>query len=313
MKILIIKPSSFGDIVQAAPCAAALKKAYPGCEISWAVFKQWQELLEIFPDIDRIILWDRNKGVKGFFSVLKEIKKTDFDLILDLQGLIRSALLAKTARAKVKLGVPGMKEFSNLLLKEVYPENARMNAALRNLEPLRFLTDIRFLPEINIRIDADSSLRAENLLKECGICGHFIALMPFARGKGKDWSIENYLKLADLLKERYAGFEIAVLGAQKDYGKFNSGKIKDICGKTGLKELAAVLSKASLAIGADTGPMHLACALNVPSVFIFGDSDIGETAPYTGRFSLIINKENRKDINKISPEEVFSEAEKWIK
>ena len=312
MKILVIKPSSFGDIVQAAACATALKKAYPGCNISWVVFKQWEELLGIFPDIDNVVAWDRKKGIKGFFEVLKEVRKTEFDLIIDLQGLMRSAMFAKMAKGKVKLGVPGMKEFSNLLITETYSENAKMNAALRNLEPVRFLTGKKFSPEINAKINTDTLNKAGEILKEAGVGGGFAAFMPFARGKGKDWSIENYLKLIDLVKEKYPSFDIVILGSKGDYGRIKSDKVKDICGKTNLLELAAVLSKASVAVGADTGSMHLASILDVPSVFIFGDSDINETAPYIGKFSLLINKENRKEINKIKPEEVFEEIERQL-
>jgi ADP-heptose:LPS heptosyltransferase len=313
MKILIIKPSSFGDIVQAVPCAAALKKAYPGCEISWVVFKQWETLLEIFPDIDNIAAWDRKKGISGFFNVLKEVKKTEFDIIIDLQGLMRSTLLTKMAKGKVKLGVPGMKEFSGVLITEPYPENAKMNATLRNLEPVRFLTGKKFTPEININIDAETLQKASGILGSAGVKERFIALMPFARGKGKDWSIENYMSLIGLINTKYPSFDIVILGSKGDYGRIKSDKAKDMCGMTDLKELAAVLSKASAAVGAETGSMHLAAVLNVPSVFIFGNSDINETAPYIGKFSLLANTQDRKEINKIKPEEVLSAAEKWIK
>ena len=127
MKILIIKPSSFGDIVQALPCANALKLSYPGCEITWVVFKGWEDLISLCSDVDKTIVWDRKKGIKGFFEVLKIIRQTEYDLIFDLQGLLRSALLAKFAKGKNKIGVSGMKEFSNILIKEAYPENAKIN------------------------------------------------------------------------------------------------------------------------------------------------------------------------------------------
>ncbi|MCL2335729.1 MAG: glycosyltransferase family 9 protein, partial [Endomicrobia bacterium] len=241
---------------------------------------------------------------------LKEIRKTEYDLAIDLQGLMRSAWLARFSKAKVKLGVPGMKEGSGMLIKEVYPQNANMNATLRNLEPVRYLTDKKFTPEANIKIDDSAIREAEGLLSENGVTGDFISLLPFARGKNKNWSVENYLKLIDLIKSKYPQLQIAVLGSSGDYGKL---KAIDLCGKTDIRQLVAVLSKSVLAIGADTGPMHLASVLNTASVFIFGASDINETAPYIGRFSLLINKENPVDIDKVSPQQVFEEAEKWLK
>ncbi|MDR1244676.1 MAG: glycosyltransferase family 9 protein [Endomicrobium sp.] len=306
MKILIIKPSSFGDIIQALPCANALKQAYPGSNISWVVFKNWEAVPKLCSDIDKIISWDRRKGIRGFFNVLKSIRRTEYDIIIDLQGLLRSALLARFAKAKIKIGVPGMKECSNILIKEVYPEKVNINATLRNLETIRFLTGKSFQPKVNININVGS------ILNKNGVSKDFIALVPFARGKGKNWSIDNYHKLIGLIKNKFADMQIVVLGAKLDFGEIQSSEVIDLCGKTSIEELACILSKSKAVVGADTGPMHLSALLNVPSIFIFGHSDINETAPCLGRFSLLINKENKDNINAIKPETVFLEIEKWI-
>jgi ADP-heptose:LPS heptosyltransferase len=309
MKILVIKPSSFGDIVQALTCASVLKQAYPGCEISWVVFSDWLSVLKLCPDIDRIITWDRKKGLKSFFETLKKVNETEYDLIIDLQGLLRSALLAKFAKAKIKLGVPGMKEFSKFLIKEVYPENALMNATLRNLEPVRFLLGKTFKPEVNIRVNSD----VDGVLKDNKISEDFISLVPFARGAGKDWSISNYHKLIDLIKHGYSGIQVIILGSRRDFGKMQSDKVIDLCGKTNIEELAGILLRSKVSVGADTGPMHLSSILYVPSIFIFGDSDINETSPYIGNFSLLLNRANPRNINDVQPETVFAEIKKWIK
>ncbi|GHT60515.1 lipopolysaccharide heptosyltransferase I [Endomicrobiia bacterium] len=352
MKILIIKPSSFGDIIQALPCANALKQAYCGCEISWVVFNNWEPLLKICCDVDKIITWDREKGLKGFFEVLKKVKKIEYDIIVDLQGLLRSAALAKFAKAKIKLGVPGMKEFSNFLIKEVYPKKSCLNATLRNLEPVHFLTGKIFKPEVNIKINDDIEKNVKKILQDNGLyvdchCEQsynavknpkrinilpaktlkydkhqeasnkfskdFITLLPFARGKGKDWSIPNYCKLIDIITKKYTSMHIVILGLKCDFGKIRSSKVVDLCGKTTIEELAGVLLKSKVAVGADTGSMHLAAVLQTPSVFVFGSSDINETSPYIGHFSLIENYSNPDNINDIKPESVFAEIEKWIK
>ncbi|MDR3256550.1 MAG: glycosyltransferase family 9 protein [Endomicrobium sp.] len=326
MKILIIKPSSFGDIVQALPCANALKQAYYGCEISWVVFSGWESLLKICPDVDKIIMWDKKKGFKGFFETLKQINKMEYDLIIDLQGLLRSAFLARLAKAKIKIGVPGMKEFSKIFIKEVYPQNTIMNATLRNLEVVRFLTGKTFKPKINIRVSTDSEKNVEKILQDNRLLKvshqqqmptkfseNFISLLPFARGKGKDWSLLNYHKLIDLIEKEYFNMRILVLGSTKDFGKIQSNEVIDLCGKTGIEELAGILLKSKVAVGADTGPMHLSSVLQTPSIFIFGASNVNETSPYIGQFSLILNKNNPKNINGVKPETVFTEMKKWIK
>jgi ADP-heptose:LPS heptosyltransferase len=125
--------------------------------------------------------------------------------------------------------------------------------------------------------------------------------------------------LIDFLKTKYPQYDIVILGSKNDCGKIKidpadeSGHVFDLCGKTDIKQLAAILSKSKLSVGADTGPMHLSCVLGVPSVFIFGASDIKETAPYIGCFTLFFNEENPKDIEKISPKKVFEGIQKWIK
>jgi ADP-heptose:LPS heptosyltransferase len=309
MKILIIKPSSFGDIVQALPCANALKRAYYNCQITWVVFNNWELLPRICTDVDEVITWDRKKWFKGFFDVLKKVRQKEYDVVIDLQGLLRSAFLTKFSKSKIKIGVPGMKEFSNLLVREIFPKKAKINATLRNLETVRYLTGRSFEPKVNIRINAN----VDNIVKTDKTLKNFIVFLPFARGKGKDWGISNYQKLIFLLKEKYSNLNIIVLGSNNDYGKLESDDVIDLCGKTNIYELASILVKARVAVGADTGPMHLASILNVPSVFIFGMSDIKETSPYIGKFSLLINKQSQKDIQSISPETVFSEILKWIK
>jgi ADP-heptose:LPS heptosyltransferase len=310
-KILIIKPSSFGDIVQSASCASALKKLYPHARVGWVVFSRWRDLLEMFPDVDDVIEWDRDAGIYGFWRLLKRLRKTDFDLIIDLQGLLRSALLAKFAKGRFKIASPGVKECGNFLIDEVYPENSNINAVFRSLEPVRFISGETFKPQVNVAISQDAFKRAQDILKRNNVLGEYLVFIPFARGKGKDWGADNYSVLADLIKEKYPDLEIVVLGTKNCAGIVKSLKITDLCGQTDAKELAAVISLSKIAVGADTGPMHLALFLDIPSVFIFGASDAAKTGPCAGRYSVLVNKSDKKDIRAIKPEEVFAEALKW--
>jgi ADP-heptose:LPS heptosyltransferase len=311
MKILIIKPSSFGDIVQALPVANALKYGYPKCKITWVVFKGWEDLISLCPDIDETIIWDRKKGIAGFKDALKLAQKTQYDLIIDLQGLLRSAFFAKFAYGKEKIGAPGMKEFSNFIIDEVYPKSSKLNAALRNLEVVRYLDIGNFELKANIIVDDETIKSADKILSENKIGSRFITIFPFSRGRGKEWSIENYKRLIKFFHNRFPEIQVVILGNSGGKGKIVYDNTVDICGQTNLKELAALLSKSSLSIGSDNGGMHLSCMLNTPSIFIFGASDANETAPYIGKFSLVKSK-NAK-INGISVSDVFSKIEKWIK
>ncbi len=323
MKILIVKPSSFGDIIQANPVLTAIKSAWPGSTVDWLVFKQWKEIIEMFPLVDNIREWDRCGGLKAFSSVLKECNKQKYDLVIDLQGLMRTALLVKLMDAKKKIGVSGMKELSWLLVKEPYKRNKEENAVSRNLKSVSYLTGVQYTPKFGIISEKlPSDKREEFGLSEEDIV---VAFVPFSRGKTKTWDSRNYVELAKKIKEEDKNIKILILGSAKDYGKIKSKDICDICGKTNIKELAGVLQRCKFVVGADTGAMHLANGLGIKNVFIFGGSDINETAPY-GIYSKVVSAylscspcrgkckfNTEKCLQQITPEAVFGNIKEWIK
>lgn len=323
MKILIVKPSSFGDIIQANPILNAIKSKWKDCSIDWLVFKQWKQVVELFPNVDSIKCWDRKGGLKAFFEILKNCNKENYDLVIDLQGLLRSAIFVKLLKAKQKIGVSGMKEFSWLFIKEPYKRNKEENAVIRNLNSLSFITKEEYSPVFNIGIKEVpyTILNSKDITKDDTI----VAFVPFSRGKTKTWNSDNYIALADMIKSKNKDVKIIILGAQCDYGKIKSENIIDLCGKTNIKELAGILSMCEFAIGADTGAMHLANAIGIKNSFIFGGSDIKETSPW-GQNSIILsanlscspcrgkckfNKEKCLDL--ITPNKVFESVKQWIK
>ena len=323
MKILIVKPSSFGDIIQANPILKAIKSKWKDSLIDWLVFKQWKQVVELFPNINNIKCWDRKGGIKAFFNILKECNKENYDLVIDLQGLLRTALFCRLLKAKQKIGVSGMKELSWLLLKEPYKKNKKENAVIRNLNSLSYITKEKYEPyfNINTEIFPYNILEKYDIKKEDKI----VAFIPFSRGKTKIWNTDNYIFLANMIKSKNKNIKIIVLGSQKDYGRIKTDNIIDLCGKTTIKELAQILSICELAIGADTGAMHLANAIGIKNIFIFGGSDINETAPYGDNAKVItanlscspcrgkckFNKE--KCLEAIKPYDVFESIKEWIK
>ncbi len=323
MKVLIVKPSSFGDIIQANPVLTAIKSAWPSCSIDWLVFKQWEETVKMFPLVDNIITWDRKGGIKEFLRVLKECNKQKYDLVIDLQGLLRTALLVRMMNAKQKIGVSGMKELSWLLVKEPYKRNKKENAVIRNLNSVSCLTGVQYTPKFDIICESVSldELKDFNLSKDDFV----VAFVPFSRGKTKTWDSKNYVELARMIKEKNKNIKILVLGSVKDYEKIKSENVIDICGKTGIKELACVLKMCKFVIGADTGAMHLANALGIRNVFIFGGSDINETSPYGDNAKIIsaylpcspcrgkCKFDTEKCLQKITPKDVFENIKEWIK
>ena len=323
MKILIVKPSSFGDIIQANPIIQAIKSKWKDSLVDWLVFTQWKQVVELFSNINDIKCWDRKGGIKAFFKILKECNKENYDLVIDLQGLLRTAIFCKLLKSKQKIGVSGMKELSWLFLKEPYKRDKNENAVVRNINSLSYITKEKYVPRFDIKINE----MPYNTLKQYCIKqdDKMVAFVPFSRGKTKTWNINNYVVLADKIKNINKDIKIIILGSQKDYGKINSNNIIDLCGKTDIKELAQILSICEFAVGADTGAMHLANAIGIRNVFIFGGSDIKETAPYGNNAKVITANlscspcrgkckfDKEKCLEQINPDKVFEGIKEWIK
>ncbi len=323
MKILIVKPSSFGDIIQANPVLQAIKTKWKDSLVDWLVFTQWKHVVELFSNINNVKCWDRKGGIKSFFKILKECNKENYDLVIDLQGLLRTAIFCRLLKAKQKIGVSGMKELSWLFLKEPYKRDKNENAVIRNLNSLSYITKEKYVPCFDIKINE----MPYNLLNQFAVKkdDKIVAFIPFSRGKTKTWNSDNYVVLANMIKSLSKKIKIIVLGSQKDYGKIVSDNIIDLCGKTDIKELSQILSVCDLAIGADTGAMHLANAIGIKNVFIFGGSDIKETAPYGNNAKVITSNlscspcrgkckfDKEKCLEEIKPNKVFESVKEWIK
>lgn len=283
MKILIIKPSSFGDIAQASPVLSALKKAYPDSNISWLVFEDYAELVSMFADNDNIIIWHKKGGIKEFIKLIKLIRKEKFDLVIDLQGLARTSILSFLSGAKQKISVPGVKEGGYLIVKEVFPKSRNLNATQRSLETVRYLTGEKTSAEFNIKLNGVMRQQAEKLLLDRNVKpkNKIIGIVPSSRALNKILPAEYYIKLFDLISSSGIKANVIILGGENDSNNLKHPSVKNLCGKTSMGQLAAILKRCSVVIGGDTGPVHLAAALGVPVIAIFGGSDVKETAPLT--------------------------------
>ena len=325
-KVLIIKPSSFGDIIQANPTLTALKKQFPGYSYSWLVFERWADIPAFFSGLDRVITWDRDGGLREYLRVAKRIRAERFDIVIDLQGLMRTAVLAFFSGAKEKIGVPGMKELSWLLVTEVFRESRGLNAVMRSLECARHLTGKRNVPEFSLALPPESGREAAEVLSARGVTSSepVIGIVPSVRGPAKQWPLEYYRELADMVASAFPSMRILVLGGESERGLIRNDRTVDLCGETSLVQLGALLKRCRAVIGGDTGPVHFAAALGVPVAVIFGGSDVNETAPVTAAAAVL-----RKDfpcspcrgrvrcadypcLRAIKADEVFKAIASWI-
>lgn len=324
-KILVIKPSSFGDIIQANPVIGALKKAFPGCSVTWLAADKWSGALDLFSGLDGRIIWNRD-SLKGYFDAVSAVRKARFDAVIDLQGLARSAFMAFLSGAKYVVGVPGMKELSWLLVREPFPESRGMNAARRNLEPVRFMAPGEYKPVFDLSVPPGAEAEAARLLEQHGAAGGgmLIGLVPDVRGRSKQWPLEYYTELSRLIRSEIRDSRILVFGSKSVFKLPEGGTVIDLRGKTTIPVMAALMKRCKAVAGGDTGPVHLAAALGVPVVVMWGGSDAEETAPVSPKATILRKKyecapcrtkPTCKDypcLRDIKPEEALEAIKKWI-
>lgn len=284
-RILIIKPSSLGDIIHALPVLNALRSRFPKAHLAWFVHEKWADILRDHPDLDEIIPWSFRWGALG--SLFDIFRKKRFDLAIDLQGLFRSGVVSYLSGAPVRVGFRNGREGSVLFYthKVDVPPHP-IHAIDRYLLVAESLGAVLREPVCTIPVTPQDDRAVEDLLKCQGLSRTrpFIVLNPMARWWTKRWPLERFAQLADLIQG--TGMAVVLIGGKGDIAgiqrlrSWMKTPAVSVVGQTTLKQLAGLLRKAILLISNDSGPMHLAVALGTPVVALFGPTDSVRTGPY---------------------------------
>lgn len=292
-KILIVKPSSLGDIVHSLPFLNSLSKCFPEAEIHWVVAKGFEGLLEGNPVLKKIWVinkseWRKIRKTQATISELdrlvKGLRAERYDCVIDLQGLFRSGFIAKAARSPVRIGFADAREGSAFFYTHKVMSSRDIHAVDLYLKIAADLgcaaDDIRYpLPPV------------ENIRLNLPFQGDYAVMAPGSRNKSKIWPVERYGKLSSLLP-----LKTVVVGSGGDAGtadevvRLSAGRAVSLAGRTDLKELIAVIRGSRFMVCNDTGPMHIAAALNIPVFAIFGPTNPVRTGPY-GSGHTVIRKE----------------------
>ena len=293
-RILIVKPSSLGDIIHSLPVLWELRRLYPGAHIGWVVKEAWRDIIADNPLLDEVIVL--KKGVGGFLSAVKNIRKAGYDTVIDLQGLFRSGLMTLLSGASEKTGFSNARELAHLFYNhKVAVPPGTVHAVERYLEILKPIQNDR--PHFPLYTDIDDAEWVKDFLRTNNLshARPLIAVNPSARWEKKRWPITSYAALINqLIRELKAG--IIILGSKEDIplaekiSFLASGRPVVSAGKTSLKTLSALLERVDLLVTNDSGPMHIAAALGTPVVALFGPTNPGLTGPY-GDGHIVIRKE----------------------
>ena len=303
--ILLIKMSSLGDVLHTLPFAAALRGRFPKARITWLVHPQFGGFLPDPPIIDEVIYFDKVKfnkmGLKDkfhyFLSMRKELTQRKFDLVIDMQGLFKSAVLAAISGCKDRIGYAEMREGSGLVSRAIKGSHAHDHVIERYLDVARYLgASVEGLDDVVFPLPDLSREEAaiKEKLAQAGLGGaSYTVIVPGARWKTKEWPLEHYIALA--AKITAGGMYVVLAGGSDDTAKGKaiaqrdaSGRVIDLTGKTSLKELAALIKNCSVYISADTGPLHLAAAFKKPLIAMYGPTKADRTGPYGSRKSTVL-------------------------
>jgi lipopolysaccharide heptosyltransferase I len=294
--ILIIKPSSLGDIVHALPAMTSLRLSFPSVKITWLVRRQFASLLECVPGIDELIIFDRKlmgkwwyspKAFRAFWSLLRTLRRGHFDLVLDLQGLFRTAFFAYQTGCPRRLGMSVAREGAGVFYTQKItppPDSIHLidyyNRMVTEAGGKTLCTIYTILPQASAMVSVRKKLVAAGVSdKSCAV------LIPGSAHAEKCWSTQRFAKIAEKIT-RELNMTILGVGTNAEYELVEqirqnaSVPVVNLAGQTDIPELLALLRHASLVVSNDTGPGHIAEAMKTPTVLIFGHTNPLRVGPY---------------------------------
>lgn len=316
MDILIIKLGALGDVINTLPLVVNLKMKL-GARIHWVVGPLSSPLVSGHPYVDKVIVFDKHKWKTSLLYVIKQIRKQTFDITLDLQRILKSGMLAMSAKTRRRIG------FDKKRCKEVtwmlpFERISALNPHSHMLHQYLEFASYLGAPSNNVRWEIPVSGDIPFDLPKNYIVLNIGATKPVNR-----WTEKGFAALAHTLKNNFH-IDSVLTGGREDTGMANriaanSGReVINLAGKTSVIELKEVLAGSKTVVSCDTGPMHLAVALGKDVVALFGPADPRRTGPFIGKViqkdlpCVPCNKRKCKDpicMKEITPEDVIKKLE----
>ena len=290
MRILILKPSSLGDVVQALPVLRLIKRHLPSSEIYWWIDSSLSPLLEGDPDLAGVVLFERRRWASPIhwgevWRSVRWLRQQDFDWVIDLQCLMRSGVFAWLANGRLSVGLDEPREGARGFYDHI----------VQRPTPLTHAVDwyLRVLPVLGVPVNSDFQWLpsrpavAESVRRQWPVeKARWIVLQPGARWSNKRWPVESYAELVRLLVPALPEFHFAVLGGAEDralgeaIARVDPVRCLDLTGRLSLPEMVEWIRLSKLMVSNDTGPMHVAAALGTPVVALLGPTEPRRTGPY---------------------------------
>ncbi|MBI1825515.1 MAG: lipopolysaccharide heptosyltransferase II [Planctomycetes bacterium] len=295
-RILLIKPSSLGDVIHALPVLHALRLRYPNARIDWLINKSLAPLIEGHPKLSNVIGFDRGRfgalltkrgAMADFWRFIRKLRQAKYDLVIDLQGLFRTGFLAWASGADVRIGFREAREGSRFFYTDlIETPDADEHAVDRNFRAVEMLGCARNEVNFDLALRPADHANALELLNSSGLdpSSQFAVVLPGARWETKRWAAERFGAVMNELDD--AGAICVLLGSpdESDLCERVANSCRrppiNLCSKTPLRTMAVIIERAEIVICHDSGPMHIAAALNRRLVCINGPTNPLRTGPY---------------------------------
>ena len=306
-RYLIVKPSSLGDILHAMPAVSALAKTCPDVSVDWVVKPAFAELPPYLPCVRRVILFRDGKLRKPFrflpefIRLCSDLRREPYDAVIDLQGLVRSAVIGRLSGCALRAGPatprerPASRFYTRHLKGHELPGHAvDVNNAL--MKDFLGREDLDF--SLNLPVNETNAGRAREAVAAAfggSLPDRFAVVAPGARWATKKWPAEFFSAVVSSLSRRDPGLKFLLAGTRDEAEDANAIltrckglPVASVCGGTGVGELLETVRLSSLMICNDSGPMHIAAALGVPVAAMFGPTDPALTGPYCEKKSVFV-------------------------
>lgn len=286
-RILVIKLRYVGDALLATPVLTRLREGFPKASLVMLVNPGTDGVVQGHPALEEVLVVERGDWLRQWRFV-RELRRRRFDLVIDLTDSDRSAALAWLSQAPMRVGYNSEDRWrGGFYTRVVQADRFKMHQVRYHLAATDALGLTGPPPDPVLTVTPDSRSAADRLLKEIGIeeARPLVCLHPGARWWFKSWPAERFGALADLIQTETPAHTL-VLGGKPEQlvargiADIMKTPFRSLVGRTGLQELAAVLARATLMVSNDNGPMHMAAALRVPVIGLFGPSDPAVWGPW---------------------------------
>lgn len=298
-RIALVKPSALGDIVHSLPVLTALRRRYPQAHIAWVVNRAFAPLLEGHPDLDEVLPFERSTRSRSpldlalaFAHFCRVLHRRRFDLVIDLQGLLRSGLFTGATRAPRRVGLSTAREGARWFYTDMLPIGPwDTQHAVDRYWHVATALGVGYQPK-EFRLAVAPLQRAWATATLAGCARPWLMVGVGARWLTKRWPPEHFATLLHKAQERCGGTAVFVGGRDetelaRKVARRLRGATCDLTGRTSLPQLTALLEQADVMVANDTGPLHLAAALGRPVVAPYTCTKVKLTGPYGADDSAI--------------------------